>query len=164
MFYPQPESQRKEFAEKLESLLHRAYHLQEEFGSTFPADSMLLDLGEQGSGAGSLGPRTSTHQGPTAGMGRPGPHRREGSWDEAPGIPGRCALPRPLGNSPWHCCVHISPRPPPRPSRAFGSSPLLGYWVGRGVAPMEMSPQQVTWRRAHVPGPLRSGGVTSPRE
>ncbi|KAL4827176.1 hypothetical protein H8958_018303, partial [Nasalis larvatus] len=41
---PAPESQRKEFAEKLEALLHRAYHLQEEFGSTFPADSMLLDL------------------------------------------------------------------------------------------------------------------------
>ncbi|XP_036117361.1 mitoguardin 2 isoform X3 [Molossus molossus] len=40
----EPESQRKEFAEKLESLLHRAYHLQEEFGSTFPSDSMLLDL------------------------------------------------------------------------------------------------------------------------
>ncbi|XP_015989277.1 mitoguardin 2 [Rousettus aegyptiacus] len=38
------ESQRREFAEKLESLLHRAYHLQEEFGSTFPSDSMLLDL------------------------------------------------------------------------------------------------------------------------
>lgn len=31
----------------MESLLHRAYHLQEEFGSTFPSDSMLLDLGEQ---------------------------------------------------------------------------------------------------------------------
>ncbi|KAK7813608.1 hypothetical protein U0070_000658 [Myodes glareolus] len=41
----EPESQRREFAEKLESLLHRAYHLQEEFGSTFPSDSMLLDLG-----------------------------------------------------------------------------------------------------------------------
>ncbi|XP_029776194.1 mitoguardin 2 isoform X1 [Suricata suricatta] len=40
----EPESQRREFAEKLESLLHRAYHLQEEFGSTFPADSVLLDL------------------------------------------------------------------------------------------------------------------------
>uniref|UniRef100_A0A6I8N9C6 Mitoguardin 2 n=1 Tax=Ornithorhynchus anatinus TaxID=9258 RepID=A0A6I8N9C6_ORNAN len=40
----EPESQKKEFAEKLESLLHRAYHLQEEFGSTLPADSMLLDL------------------------------------------------------------------------------------------------------------------------
>ncbi|XP_042335602.1 mitoguardin 2 [Sceloporus undulatus] len=38
------ESQKKEFAEKLESLLYRAYNLQEEFGSTFPADSMLLDL------------------------------------------------------------------------------------------------------------------------
>ncbi|XP_053137606.1 mitoguardin 2 isoform X1 [Hemicordylus capensis] len=38
------ESQKREFAEKLESLLHRAYHLQEEFGSTLPADSMLLDL------------------------------------------------------------------------------------------------------------------------
>uniref|UniRef100_A0A452V3K8 Mitoguardin 2 n=1 Tax=Ursus maritimus TaxID=29073 RepID=A0A452V3K8_URSMA len=42
--FPGPESQRREFAEKLESLLHRAYHLQEEFGSTFPADSVLLDL------------------------------------------------------------------------------------------------------------------------
>lgn len=40
----EPESQRREFAEKLESLLHQAYHLQEEFGSTFPSDSMLLDL------------------------------------------------------------------------------------------------------------------------
>ncbi|XP_052038046.1 mitoguardin 2 isoform X2 [Apodemus sylvaticus] len=40
----EPESQRREFAEKLESLLHRAYHLQEEFGSTLPSDSMLLDL------------------------------------------------------------------------------------------------------------------------
>lgn len=38
------ESQKREFAEKLESLLHRAYNLQEEFGSTLPADSMLLDL------------------------------------------------------------------------------------------------------------------------
>ncbi|NXG48433.1 MIGA2 protein, partial [Psilopogon haemacephalus] len=38
------ESQRREFAEKLESLLHRAYHLQEEFGSSLPADSLLLDL------------------------------------------------------------------------------------------------------------------------
>ncbi|XP_066896660.1 mitoguardin 2 isoform X5 [Kogia breviceps] len=39
-----PESQRREFAEKLESLLHRAYHLQEEFGSTLPADNVLLEL------------------------------------------------------------------------------------------------------------------------
>ncbi|XP_074017303.1 mitoguardin 2 isoform X2 [Numenius arquata] len=38
------ESQRREFAEKLEALLHRAYHLQEEFGSSLPSDSMLLDL------------------------------------------------------------------------------------------------------------------------
>ncbi|XP_053863408.1 mitoguardin 2 isoform X3 [Malaclemys terrapin pileata] len=41
---PEQESQKKEFAEKLESLLHQAYHLQEEFGSTLPSDSMLLDL------------------------------------------------------------------------------------------------------------------------
>ncbi|XP_037002558.2 mitoguardin 2 isoform X2 [Artibeus jamaicensis] len=40
----EPESQRREFAEKLESLLHRAYHLQEEFGPAFPSDSVLLDL------------------------------------------------------------------------------------------------------------------------
>ncbi|XP_075416780.1 mitoguardin 2 isoform X2 [Tenrec ecaudatus] len=40
----EPESQRREFAERLESLLHRAYHLQEEFGTSFPPDSMLLDL------------------------------------------------------------------------------------------------------------------------
>ncbi|XP_008917660.1 mitoguardin 2 isoform X1 [Chiroxiphia lanceolata] len=38
------ESQKREFAEKLESLLHRAYHLQEEFGSSLPSDSILLDL------------------------------------------------------------------------------------------------------------------------
>uniref|UniRef100_A0A8C9AF73 Mitoguardin 2 n=1 Tax=Prolemur simus TaxID=1328070 RepID=A0A8C9AF73_PROSS len=42
--FSEPESQRREFAEKLESLLHRAYHLQEEFGSTFPPDGALLDL------------------------------------------------------------------------------------------------------------------------
>uniref|UniRef100_A0A8D0H3F4 Mitoguardin 2 n=1 Tax=Sphenodon punctatus TaxID=8508 RepID=A0A8D0H3F4_SPHPU len=41
---PEQESQKREFAERLESLLHRAYHLQEEFGSTLPSDSMLLDL------------------------------------------------------------------------------------------------------------------------
>lgn len=33
-------------AEKLESLLHRAYHLQEDFGSGLPADSVLADFGE----------------------------------------------------------------------------------------------------------------------
>ncbi|KAF7237263.1 Mitoguardin 2 [Varanus komodoensis] len=38
------ESQKREFAEKLESLLNRAYNLQEEFGSTLPTDSMLIDL------------------------------------------------------------------------------------------------------------------------
>ncbi|NWT60800.1 MIGA2 protein, partial [Erythrocercus mccallii] len=38
------ESQKREFAEKLESLLHRAYHLQEEFGSSLPSDSVLMDL------------------------------------------------------------------------------------------------------------------------
>ncbi|XP_068771155.1 mitoguardin 2 isoform X5 [Struthio camelus] len=43
---PEEGSQKREFAEKLESLLHRAYHLQEEFGSSLPSDSMLLDLGE----------------------------------------------------------------------------------------------------------------------
>ncbi|NXA19861.1 MIGA2 protein, partial [Ibidorhyncha struthersii] len=41
---PEEESQKREFAEKLEALLHRAYHLQEEFGSSLPSDSMLLDL------------------------------------------------------------------------------------------------------------------------
>ncbi|XP_045144494.1 mitoguardin 2 isoform X1 [Echinops telfairi] len=40
----EPESQRREFADRLETLLHRAYHLQEEFGTSFPPDSMLLDL------------------------------------------------------------------------------------------------------------------------
>uniref|UniRef100_A0A673L5S9 Mitoguardin 2 n=1 Tax=Sinocyclocheilus rhinocerous TaxID=307959 RepID=A0A673L5S9_9TELE len=40
----QPELHNHEFAEKLESLLHRAYHLQEDFGSTIPPDSLLADL------------------------------------------------------------------------------------------------------------------------
>uniref|UniRef100_A0A8C6YG24 Mitoguardin 2 n=1 Tax=Naja naja TaxID=35670 RepID=A0A8C6YG24_NAJNA len=35
---------RKEFADKLELLLYRAYNLQEEFGSSLSADNMLLDL------------------------------------------------------------------------------------------------------------------------
>ncbi|MCJ8741077.1 hypothetical protein PDJAM_G00066520 [Pangasius djambal] len=39
-----PEARNRKFAEKLESLLHRAYHLQEDFGSTIPADSLLADL------------------------------------------------------------------------------------------------------------------------
>ncbi|NXC03091.1 MIGA2 protein, partial [Orthonyx spaldingii] len=42
--FSEEESQKREFAEKLESLLHRAYHLQEEFGSSLPSDSVLLDL------------------------------------------------------------------------------------------------------------------------
>lgn len=33
------------FAEKLESLLHRAYHLQEDFGSSIPTESVLADFG-----------------------------------------------------------------------------------------------------------------------
>ncbi|KAM4021168.1 mitoguardin 2 isoform 1-T2 [Anomaloglossus baeobatrachus] len=37
-------SQTREFAGKLESLLSRAYNLQEEFGTSAPPDSMLLDL------------------------------------------------------------------------------------------------------------------------
>ncbi|XP_067280530.1 mitoguardin 2 isoform X2 [Pseudorasbora parva] len=39
-----PELHNHQFAEKLESLLHRAYHLQEDFGSTIPPDSLLADL------------------------------------------------------------------------------------------------------------------------
>uniref|UniRef100_A0A3B3QWW4 Mitoguardin 2 n=1 Tax=Paramormyrops kingsleyae TaxID=1676925 RepID=A0A3B3QWW4_9TELE len=37
------ESRNKVFAEKLETLLHRAYHLQEEFGTTIPPDSLLSE-------------------------------------------------------------------------------------------------------------------------
>ncbi|XP_026784701.3 mitoguardin 2 [Pangasianodon hypophthalmus] len=43
-----PEVRNRKFAEKLESLLHRAYHLQEDFGSTIPADSLLADLESEG--------------------------------------------------------------------------------------------------------------------
>ncbi|TSK72032.1 Mitoguardin 2 [Bagarius yarrelli] len=43
-----PETRNRKFAEKLESLLHRAYHLQEAFGSTVPADSLLADLVNSG--------------------------------------------------------------------------------------------------------------------
>ncbi|XP_066501660.1 mitoguardin 2 isoform X2 [Hoplias malabaricus] len=39
-----PETHNRKFAEKLETLLHRAYHLQEDFGSTIPPDSLLADL------------------------------------------------------------------------------------------------------------------------
>ncbi|XP_068104598.1 mitoguardin 2 [Hyperolius riggenbachi] len=37
-------SQSKDFAGKLEALLSRAYNLQEEFGSSMPSDSILMDL------------------------------------------------------------------------------------------------------------------------
>ncbi|CAL9682189.1 unnamed protein product [Knipowitschia caucasica] len=49
--YEQPElneTQSKVFAEKLETLLHRAYHLQEDFGSSIPADSVLADFESEG--------------------------------------------------------------------------------------------------------------------
>uniref|UniRef100_A0A3Q3VW79 Mitoguardin 2 n=1 Tax=Mola mola TaxID=94237 RepID=A0A3Q3VW79_MOLML len=39
-------SRNKVFAEKLETLLHRAYHLQEDFGSSIPTDSVLADFGK----------------------------------------------------------------------------------------------------------------------
>uniref|UniRef100_A0A8C5CJ02 Mitoguardin 2 n=1 Tax=Gadus morhua TaxID=8049 RepID=A0A8C5CJ02_GADMO len=41
----QAEARHKGFAEKLETLLHRAYHLQEDFGSSIPPDSLLADFG-----------------------------------------------------------------------------------------------------------------------
>ncbi|XP_062867976.1 mitoguardin 2 [Trichomycterus rosablanca] len=43
-----PEARNRKFAEKLESLLHRAYHLQEDFGTTIPADSLLADFESEG--------------------------------------------------------------------------------------------------------------------
>lgn len=42
------ETTNKVFAEKLETLLHRAYHLQEDFGSSIPADSVLADFESEG--------------------------------------------------------------------------------------------------------------------
>uniref|UniRef100_A0A8D3AC43 Mitoguardin 2 n=1 Tax=Scophthalmus maximus TaxID=52904 RepID=A0A8D3AC43_SCOMX len=39
------EDRNKVFADKLETLLHRAYHLQEDFGSSIPTDSVLADFG-----------------------------------------------------------------------------------------------------------------------
>ncbi|XP_048875342.1 mitoguardin 2 [Brienomyrus brachyistius] len=45
---PMVESRNKVFAEKLETLLHRAYHLQEEFGTTIPPDSLLADFESEG--------------------------------------------------------------------------------------------------------------------
>uniref|UniRef100_A0A8C8FBH1 Mitoguardin 2 n=1 Tax=Oncorhynchus tshawytscha TaxID=74940 RepID=A0A8C8FBH1_ONCTS len=44
----QSESRNKVFAEKLETLLHRAYHLQEDFGATIPPDSLLADFESEG--------------------------------------------------------------------------------------------------------------------
>ncbi|XP_017263474.1 mitoguardin 2 [Kryptolebias marmoratus] len=45
---PMAETQNKAFAEKLETLLHRAYHLQEDFGSSIPTDSVLADFESEG--------------------------------------------------------------------------------------------------------------------
>ncbi|XP_059213706.1 mitoguardin 2 isoform X2 [Centropristis striata] len=45
---PLAETRNKVFAEKLETLLHRAYHLQEDFGSTIPSDSVLADFESEG--------------------------------------------------------------------------------------------------------------------
>lgn len=45
---PMAEAHNKVFAEKLETLLHRAYHLQEDFGSTIPTDSVLADFESEG--------------------------------------------------------------------------------------------------------------------
>ncbi|XP_071379421.1 mitoguardin 2 [Centroberyx affinis] len=45
---PPVEARNKVFAEKLETLLHRAYHLQEDFGSTIPPDSLLADFESEG--------------------------------------------------------------------------------------------------------------------
>lgn len=45
---PTVEVRNKVFAEKLETLLHRAYNLQEDFGSTIPPDSLLADFESEG--------------------------------------------------------------------------------------------------------------------
>ncbi|XP_036384962.1 mitoguardin 2 [Megalops cyprinoides] len=45
---PSAESRNRVFAEKLETLLHRAYHLQEEFGTSIPPDSLLTDFESEG--------------------------------------------------------------------------------------------------------------------
>ncbi|KAJ3604834.1 hypothetical protein NHX12_026886 [Muraenolepis orangiensis] len=42
------ETHNKGFAEKLETLLHRAYHLQEDFGSSIPPESLLADFESEG--------------------------------------------------------------------------------------------------------------------
>ncbi|RVE66008.1 hypothetical protein OJAV_G00122180 [Oryzias javanicus] len=45
---PTAETQNKVLAEKLETLLHRAYHLQEDFGSGIPTDSVLAEFESEG--------------------------------------------------------------------------------------------------------------------
>lgn len=45
---PMVETRNKVFADKLETLLHRAYHLQEDFGSTIPTESVLEDFVSEG--------------------------------------------------------------------------------------------------------------------
>ncbi|XP_064420174.1 mitoguardin 2 [Latimeria chalumnae] len=42
------EFRNKDFAQKLEGLLHRAYHLQEEFGVALPPESLMLDFENEG--------------------------------------------------------------------------------------------------------------------
>ncbi|XP_008304046.1 protein FAM73B-like, partial [Stegastes partitus] len=46
--FPMVEARNKVFAEKLETLLHRAYHLQEDFGSSIPTESVLADFESEG--------------------------------------------------------------------------------------------------------------------
>uniref|UniRef100_A0A1A8G9P8 Mitoguardin 2 n=1 Tax=Nothobranchius korthausae TaxID=1143690 RepID=A0A1A8G9P8_9TELE len=43
---PTAGAQNKAFSEKLETLLNRAYHLQEDFGSSIPTESVLADFAE----------------------------------------------------------------------------------------------------------------------
>ncbi|KAM4527351.1 mitoguardin 2 [Odontesthes bonariensis] len=45
---PPADVRNKVFAEKLETLLHRAYHLQEDFGSSIPTESVLADFESEG--------------------------------------------------------------------------------------------------------------------
>nr|XP_019937278.1 PREDICTED: mitoguardin 2 [Paralichthys olivaceus] len=46
--FPMAEARNKVFADKLETLLHKAYHLQEDFGSSIPTDSVLADFESEG--------------------------------------------------------------------------------------------------------------------
>ncbi|XP_042563072.1 mitoguardin 2-like, partial [Clupea harengus] len=45
---PTADMRNTQFAQKLETLLHRAYNLQEDFGSTIPPESLLADLESEG--------------------------------------------------------------------------------------------------------------------